>query len=726
MFRFSTYIYIFVYVSLFCQNISSQDYPLLQKENAVLELIDSASEALDDGNFKKSANFLSLAGASVDTASSDFIYFKYHNTLGSLAFSRHQIAESQRAYSEALKASRILQDTAFMVTSYSGLANALLVDHKYKKALIFQKEALAMLENNKDKTYYGLLSNMSIAYKQSQDFDNALEALLTVEEYFKNQNDQKSLATIQNNLGELYRENFKDFSKAKEHYHKAIKLNTSNNDLRQLTQNYHNISLACNSLKQIDSAFFYINKALEIKAEMGDIGGLASSNHALGLFYLESSEYDAAVKAFENSLEISEEFGIAPGLYHANIGIGDAFLAKGERAKALSYYKKVEDIVSDAESFEMKAGIAEKLFAFYNKEKDFEKALFYSEKIKGIEDSIALIKSNDNLEELRIKYETSLAETENTILREREAAQKKQISSQRIFLIVLFVALTIVIVMLITLFKSNLAKRKAYKDVRRATDELEKQLIIVKEREAELDRSVALKDKIFSVLGHDLRTPLANVSSLIDSMSQIDLSPDEMEFMLKHLKGETSASLKTLENILQWARLQMKDNSMNVSKLDEDGIIIEIIKNFESHTEAKAIEVNYVNKSKSIFNADENQFRSIANNLIANAIKFSPIKGKVDVNFKESNNAFIFTVSDEGEGIKHSVVKNLETQEELLSTYGTEGEKGTGIGLRIVKDFINLHKGTLEFSKNEPKGTIVTVTIPKIEISEETNGFMKG
>lgn len=721
MYTNTTYLYLFVCFLLFSQNVFSQDYPIEQNEKTTLELIDSASTAHDDGNFKKSANFLSLAGASVDSTSSDFIYFKYHITLGSLAFSRYQVAESQKAYTEAIKAATTLKDTSFMVTSYSGLANALLVDNKYKKALIYQQEALDMLENKKDKHYYGLLSNMSIAYTQSQDFDSALKALLTVKEYFEQQDNQKSLATIQNNLGELYRENFKDYARAKEHYHTAIHLNKKNNDLSQLTQNYHNLSLACNSLEQIDSAFFYINKALQIKTEIGDLGGLASSNHALGLFHLENKEYDAAIKAFEKSLDISEEYGIAPGLYHANTGMGDAYLAKGDRNRALTYYKKVEQIVSDAESFEMKQGIANKLFEYYKEENDFENALFYSEKIKSIEDSITAIKSNENLEELRIKYETSLAETENIILREREKAQIEQISLQKELLFVLFVALTIVLVMLVFLFKSNIAKRKAYKQVKKATDELEKQLVIVKEREEQLDRSVALKDKIFSVLGHDLRTPLANVSSLIDSMSQVDLSPEEMEFMLKHLKGETSASLKTLENILQWARLQMKDSSLNVSELDEDGIIIEIIKNFESHTEAKGIEVIYTNKSKSIFIADENQFRSIANNLIANAIKFSPIKGKVDVSFKEEDDLFVFTVTDQGEGIKTSLVKNLETQEELLSTYGTEGEKGTGIGLRIVKDFINLHKGTLEFSKNEPQGTVVTVTLPKIVISEETN-----
>ncbi len=317
------------------------------------------------------------------------------------------------------------------------------------------------------------------------------------------------------------------------------------------------------------------------------------------------------------------------------------------------------------------------------------------------------------MDELRVQYESSLAETENQVLKEKEAAQKQKIDMQNVFLIVSGIALIVFAILIVVLYKSNKHKKEAYKEVQKKTLELEKQYNIVKQREQELNKSLALKDKIFSVLGHDLRTPLANVSNLIDSMSQIELNPEEMEFLLKHLKGETTASLKTLENILQWARLQMNENSTKIEQLDEDGIIIEIITNLESHTEAKNIEVNYLNNSTSLLAADENQFRSIANNLIANAIKFSPLDGKIEVNFYENDDYFIFSVSDQGEGIKSSIVKNLDTQQELLSTYGTEGEKGTGIGLRIVKDFVNLHQGKLEFTKNSPQGTIVTVYFPK-------------
>src|SRR5690606_1742596 len=189
-----------------------------------------------------------------------------------------QIAESQNAYSEAINLARKLQDTAYLIASYSGIANALLIDQKYKKALVYQNEALTLLENDRSKTYYGLLSNMSIAYKQSQDFDNALSALLIVEEYFRSQDDLESLAIVHNNLGELYREDIKDDLKAKEHYHKAVKLNVMTNNMHQLSQNYHNLSLSSHSLKHIDSAYFYINKAIEIKTQMGDLGGLAISN----------------------------------------------------------------------------------------------------------------------------------------------------------------------------------------------------------------------------------------------------------------------------------------------------------------------------------------------------------------------------------------------------------------------------------------------------------------
>lgn len=694
------------------------------KESSTLKLIESATQALDQGDYAKSSNFLSLAKASIDSTSSDVVLFKYYQTKATLAFERRQIKESLNDYSKAIQRARKLQDTSFMVASYSGMANALLVDNKFKKALIYQNEALSMLENEKSKTYYGLLSNMSIAYKQSQDFDNALSALLVVEEYFREQNDPKSLAIVQNNIGELYRENIEDYQKAKVHYHKAVKLNQSvKNDL-QLSQNYHNLSLTCNSLKEIDSAFFYINKAIDLKTELGDLGGLAASNHALGLIQLENSKFYDAIASFQESLKISETYGITPGLFYANMGIGDAYLALGNRNEALKHYKNVETAAAQSDSYEMKAAITQKLGAFHKENKNFERALFYSEKLKTIEDSIASIKSSERMDELRIQYETTLAETENAMLRQREVSQQERIKLQNIFLIALSVIMIILLFMLFAVIKSRRLKKSADEEVSITNEELEKQYKIVKEREEELERQVELKDKIFSVLGHDLRTPLANIAGLIDSMTQIDLSQEELDFMLKHLKGETNASLKTLENILQWTRLEMDDKSLNIKELNEDEIIIEIINNFKSNTLAKEIQVDYKNNSKSILHADENQFRSIANNLIANAIKFSPIKGVVQVNFTEDDDYFIFKVSDQGKGMDKSVIKNLDTRKELMSTYGTEGEKGTGIGLRIVNDFINLHNGKLEFSKNEPTGTIVTVKLPK-GIHEESSKPLK-
>tara|TARA_R110000850_G_scaffold203228_1_gene329436 strand:- start:42789 stop:44960 length:2172 start_codon:yes stop_codon:yes gene_type:complete len=707
---------------LFLSSTVFAQAPQDPEDSTVLKTIKLASEATANNDFEKSASLLKEAQNSIDSTSSYQVLFNYYQNLATLAFDRYQIEEAQKSFLKSIDAATRLRDTASIVAAYSGMANALLVDNKFKKALVYQREALQMLESDKNDKYYSLLSNMAIAYKQASDFDNALVSLIEVKNYFKEKEALKSQAIVENNIGELYRENFKDYTKAKEHYKRAENLNLKINEKQALSQNYHNLSLLFEREDKLDSAFVYIGKAIKIKQESGDLGGLAISNHALGTIQIAAGEYDKAIASFQKSLEISTTYGITPGLYFANMGIGDALMAKGNKSEALEYYKKVENITTSMENFDMKKSITQTLLEYYKENNNYEKALEYSDRLRAIEDSVALIKNNDKLDELRIQYETNLAEAENKILREKEVAQEEQIKLQNYFLIGLILALVIFVVLVVVLFKANRQRKIAYKKVQKATKDLELQYQITKEREADLQRAVALKDKIFSVLGHDLRTPLANVSSLIDSMSQIDLSPEEMEFMLKHLKGETSASLKTLENILQWARLQMNDKSINVTELDEDGIIIEIIKNFESHTETKAIELSYVNTSKSVVWADENQFRSIANNLIANAIKFSPVKGQVEVRFSEEKDFFVFRVSDQGKGIDPSVIKNLETQQELMSTYGTEGEKGTGIGLRIVKDFINMHNGRIEFSKNDPSGTLVTVYLPKlIDKDNETN-----
>src|SRR5690606_35149708 len=98
-------------------------------------------------------------------------------------------------------------------------------------------------------------------------------------------------------------------------------------------------------------------------------------------------------------------------------------------------------------------------------------------------------------------------------------------------------------------------------------------------------------------------------------------------------------------------------------------------KSYESNANTKNVKISYTNTNNSVFHADENQFRSVVANLIANAIKYSPVYGEVKVGFFEEDSGFIFQVEDQGEGISQSIVHNLETKNQLISSYGTLGEK---------------------------------------------------
>lgn len=690
-------------------------------ETEVLELISLAANAIEQYNYDLGEEYLARAQAVIDSTSSGEILFSYYQNLGYLFFQRNQLSESLRVFNLCLREAEKIGDTTKIIVAYSGIANNHILNRRYKEAINYQEKALEMSKDRNPGHYYGILINISNAYVQAQELYKALEALLEAKEYFKQGEGFDMQAIIENNIGELYRDQLKDYDLAKKHYQWAIELNTRAGNTYQLSQNYHNLSLLYSDNEQMDSAFYYMYKGIDLKKDMGDLGGLASSIYNLGTFFAKGERYDEAIQSFEETIGISEKNGIVPGLYFGNLGLGNAYAEKKMRSTALFHYKKAKQFADDMESIEMQKDIRKTLFDYYKQSENYKEALQISEELDIINDSIASLNLNEKLDDIRIRYETDLAEQENKRLREKEVTQQELISLQYTSLYILLFILIVITVLIIILYKAYRQRNEAYNALQLTTEELSEQYETVKKQELRLEVANNLKDKIFSVLGHDLRSPLINIIGLIDSISQIEFSRDEWEYLLNHLKGETNTTLKNLQNILQWAQLQINDKSIYIIQLDENEVITEVIKSYESNASTKSIKISYTNTNNSIFHADENQFRSIAANLIANALKYSPVYGEVKVNFSEEKAGFVFQVEDQGEGISQSAIHNLETKSQLISSYGTSGEKGTGIGLSIVKDFVELHNGTIEFIKNKPTGTIVKVTFPK-DITTGTEG----
>ncbi|HZH69156.1 MAG TPA: tetratricopeptide repeat-containing sensor histidine kinase, partial [Flavobacteriaceae bacterium] len=517
----------------------------------------------------------------------------------------------------------------------------------------------------------------------------------------------------------LYREYLKDFQMAKKHYRNAIAISIRNSNDYRLSQAYNNISLVFSREGIMDSAFYYLKKTKKIKEKIGDVGGLAITHNSLGSLYAQNGDFSKAIASFDETIRISEDLGIVPGLFYGNFGKGNTYMMMKSNREALIFYNRALKIAETLEDLEIRKAIHEKLFEIYKSNQNFEKALESYEKLGVIKDSLHAELMQETLSDIRIKYETNLAQQENLILREKELAQQEVIEKQNAILYILVAAVLIFVVMVIVLLRSYQQRNRAYQTLRFTSKELEQQYEKVKKQENELKIRNGLKDKIFSVLGHDLRTPMVNIMGLLDSVSKVEKNKEEFYHILNLLKNETSITLKNLQNILQWSQLQINDKVLIINEIDEDKVIKEILNSCRPLATAKEVKVSYINLKQNPFHADENQFKSIVTNLLTNAIKFSPKHSEVTVKFIEESLQFVLEITDTGSGIATSTVHNLLSGKQVIGTKGTSGEMGTGIGLSIVRDFVKLHKGQLEFMNNFPTGTIVRVCFPKEdEVSE--------
>ncbi|MHB1687417.1 MAG: PAS domain-containing sensor histidine kinase [Ignavibacteriaceae bacterium] len=230
----------------------------------------------------------------------------------------------------------------------------------------------------------------------------------------------------------------------------------------------------------------------------------------------------------------------------------------------------------------------------------------------------------------------------------------------------------------------------------------------------ELKELNASKDKLFSIIAHDLRgpfNPLLGLSEILVNDFE-SLSPEEIKDYNKEIYNALENEFTLLENLLNWSRLEtgkMKFNPERINLFDKtEGVINLLVGN------AKLKDINLSNETeKDIFvSADPNMLHSILQNLIANSIKFTNKCGLIKIYAKKLSNDFILiSVSDNGIGMTNDQTKNLFGLT-ATSTKGTNDEKGTGLGLMICKEMIERHSGTISVKSEVGKGSVISFTLP--------------
>jgi signal transduction histidine kinase len=248
--------------------------------------------------------------------------------------------------------------------------------------------------------------------------------------------------------------------------------------------------------------------------------------------------------------------------------------------------------------------------------------------------------------------------------------------------------------------------------------ELRISLIELRKSEQKQKELNVTKDKLFSIIGHDLRGPIGGFKSLLQLLiSGYDLS--NTESLVKMLKVTHKSAISThelLENLLEWAKSQRNEIVFSPDKLLLFAVVSQTSDLFKDICSAKEISIiNNVSPNTYVL-ADKNMLMTVLRNLISNALKFSPNGKQIIITATENETEVVVTVKDEGVGIRAEDITKLFDDSEQFTTYGTNGEKGSGLGLMLCKEFVVRNGGTLSVQSEIGNGSSFIFTLPILNL----------
>lgn len=239
----------------------------------------------------------------------------------------------------------------------------------------------------------------------------------------------------------------------------------------------------------------------------------------------------------------------------------------------------------------------------------------------------------------------------------------------------------------------------------------QREKIVVDKQNEELQELMLEKDKILSLLAHDIRSPLVVIQGYLDLMSTNSLDKEQEDEVKHDLSHLTNRTLDMLSNLLNWSKNQMGGIYIELQEIDINEVLKEKIKLYQALADKKEITITYTEAPGTIVSADREMIKAVLRNLISNAIKFTHRKGEINISVLKNSSTCDIAIQDNGIGISKEMGDKLFTLR-ATSTYGTGNEKGIGLGLTLVKEFMELQHGSIAYKSTPGSGSTFIVSLP--------------
>jgi len=584
------------------------------------------------------------------------------------------------------------------------------------------QEALKIYKEKKATYSYATLKlNKALIQGNSLgQYENAIKNALETLPFFEKLQDTIKISTATSIIAVCY-DAIGNYDKAIKYYQNAINLNEKSNNLLYLANFVNNLGEVYKHEGDFEKAYENYKKSLEIFQKLGLSEGITVAKNNIGEYFLHKMEYNKALVYFKESMANVDKNIDFYKLTILNRNIGIVYLKKG------NYDNAIFHLNSSIENGK-KMGLLEEVYPAYkslaevytkkgNYKEAYNNMILYSE---GKDEHLK--KSNaERLTDIENKYQSEKKEKEIEILTKSQEIQNLHIENQRYITIVLFTILVLIAggsILLLKRYmfkkKTNTALEKSNKIMKKYADELEMTNYQLKESEENLKSLNATKDKFFSIVAHDLKGPFFSLLGLTELMSEdIDeMSKDEIREMSLSINTASNKVFALLENLLEWSRTQLGMINIERKLFNFNELIIENSKLFKDSLEQKGILLRTKLEEDSQIFSDKEMINFSLRNLLNNAIKFTENNGEVLIETQKQESNFIIQISDTGIGMDENTLSKLFKIESTFSTEGTGKEKGTGLGLILVNEFIQKNNGTISVTSELGKGSKFTIKLP--------------
>ena len=594
-------------------------------------------------------------------------------------------------------------------------------------SLTLAQKALRIADSTNFKVGLGQAHNaVGLAYDRLGDYDKAAHAYYKSVRIREALKDSAGLAKSYNNIGSIY--NIKDnLDQATYFYQKSLDIAILINDTVSVAKAYNNLGSIYQKKGQLEIALSYMLQALEIKKQLGDIERITVGLNNIGFLYTDLKRYNKAIAYHHEALKLIDADSYTFGKVYSLYGLAQAYLYKKSPDKALPYALENMKVVKQLNSKDEIALAAKLLNEIYADLKDFQKAHFYLQLYNKYEDSVHTLEVDAKIAELHLAYEKEKTERDNLLLKAETELQKQKINRNNTIQYFTFAILLTVCILAFTLYKGrkrlhnvnqlllqkNIAISEHTQQLERRKEKLLQQASMLEEQKEELNRLNNVKDRLFSIIAHDLKGPLVSLKGLLQVLAKGNLPQEKVATMMGLLETSQQNSLWLLDNLLLWSKAQM--NGLRVEPVN-----IRILELIETNTKLigpqavqKGITVTSYIAPETYLLADKEMTNLIIRNILSNAIKFCRKGDKIELFASTSAECVTLSISDTGIGIPQDKLDTLfDGGHAKTSHTGTANEKGSGLGLQLCKAFIDLNGGRIWAESQVGEGTTFSISLP--------------